>query len=729
MNEATPHPSIETGYESLVKQTEEGWQKLSVFVQGAYCAACIQKIESVAQHFSNVKEARFNFTTGAMRIEWDGRPDLANAMVAYIEGQGYDVLPYDPDLQDEAVKREDRFLLLCLGVAGFAMGNVMLLSVGVWSSDAETMGYATREFMHLLSALIACPVLLFSGRPFFRSALRALAGGHTNMDVPISVALLLATSMSLYELAHGGEHVYFDSVLMLIFFLLIGRYLEFRARKNAGAAALDLRAALSSFATILEGKNQSRVAVHEIKQGMIALVKAGEKIPADGIVIDGISEIDSAIMSGETLPRPVKKGSRLLAGTLNIAAPIKMEVSKAAQESLLFEVAELMDNAGQSNARYVRLADRAAQLYTPFVHVISLLAFLGWVFVGGMAWQEALMISVTVLIITCPCALGLAVPVVQVLATGGLMKRGVLVKSGDALERLAVIDQVIWDKTGTLTKGLLMPESLEGIPKKTQQIIISLAHHSSHVLAKNLAASSDVDLLELTHVKEYPAKGIAAKFEGKKIRLGARSWCGNRSAQPSQSPELWFEMDGEKPIQFIFKDSLRDQAEQVIDVFSMAGIKSTILSGDQEFAVKKAAQKLKIDDFYAAQSPKEKFEFLHKKQQAGSHVLMVGDGMNDTAVMREAFVSVAPGSAIDMAQNEADILFSGHSLEPVAKVWHVARKVQQLIFQNFGLAVIYNILAVPIALAGLVTPFVAAIAMSGSSLIVIANSFRLRSHL
>lgn len=721
-NEPRLHSEVNAGYENLAHQNDAGVYELSVLVSGVHCAGCIQKIENSLAAEQDIQKARLNFSTRRLSLAWDGDAQRANDYVQTVEALGYGVQPYDAQIEKEETRREERFLLLCLGVAGFAMGNVMLLSVGVWSTSAETMGMATRDFMHWISAIIALPTILFSGRPFFRSALKALSAGHTNMDVPISLALLLAGSMSLFETLNHGEHVYFDAAVMLMFFLLTGRYLDFRARKNARSTATDLLSTLSGFATVIEGQKTRKVLIRDLQEDMSVLVAAGEKFPVDGRVTKGTSEVDTSLITGETMPRDVSKDTEVFAGTMNLSAPVTIKVAKAAEDSLLAEIVRLMEKAGQGQARYVRLADKAARLYTPVVHTCAALAFLGWWLLGGAAWQDALMIAITVLIITCPCALGLAVPIVQVLASGRLMKNGILVKSGDALERLASVDKVLLDKTGTLTLG--RPSLDSTYDQRDLQLAASLAAHSTHPLSR--ALYYDGKLLDVQNVKEYPGKGLEGKYEDKAIRLGSRNWCGDKDAPATEKLELWLHVENQAPVPFYFTDHLRDDASHVISKLKQADLEPVMLSGDRQSVANKIARESSIEKIYAEATPVQKSELLESLKNKGHKVLMVGDGLNDAPVLAGADVSMAPGTAIDMAQNAADIVFMGDKLAPVYQAYKTARESQKLVKQNFALAVLYNIVAVPLALGGLVTPLIAAIAMSGSSLLVIANSFRLR---
>lgn len=709
------------GYESYIRD-QGGHHTLALKIGGVHCAACIQKIESTLHDDADVSQARLNFTSGALNIVWDGKNSRANDFVSMITKLGYQVSPYDFATRES--DSENKFLLMCMGVSGFAAANVMLLSFGLWITNQETMGFATREFFHMISALIAVPAIIFAGRPFFGSAWQALKNKRTNMDVPISLALILATGMSLHELWRGAEHVYFDSALMLMFFLLIGRYLDFRARSNARSAATDLMSTLRGFATVIEGAKTRRVPIRDVKANMLVQVAVGEKFPVDGHVEKGTTSVDTSLVTGETMPRDAKKGDEVFAGTINLDAPVTIRVSKAADDSLLADIVRLMDQAGQSQAAYTRLADRAARLYTPLVHTLAAAAFILWFFIIGIAWQDALMIAVTVLIITCPCALGLAVPVAQVLATGRLMKDQILVKSGDALERLAVIDTVFLDKTGTLTNG--RPTLVGEYDPDALMIAASLAKHSTHPLSQAVVKVYGGDTVDVTDVKEIAGKGIEADYNGKIVRLGSRKWCGDVDAADSDGLEIWLKSGKDKSIRFAFSDQLRIDAKDVLAALKSQGLHIALLSGDRDSVVTNVAKQAGIEEAIGDMTPPDKFAMLQNAKQNGHKVLMVGDGLNDAPVLAGADVSMAPGTAIDMAQNAADIVFMGDTFSPVLVAYKTAVKTQKLIRQNFVIAILYNMVAIPLAFTGMVTPMIAAIAMSGSSILVILNSFRLR---
>ena len=718
-----PAEGYEGGYDRLATVLPDGsGYRLAVRVTGAHCAHCIQKIESAATRIDGVNLARLNFSTQRLTLEWQGVPDTANQLVETISALGYRVSPIDEKKshQTDEVKQ----LVTALGVAGFAMGNIMLISVGVWAGIAGDMGEATRSFMHWITALIAVPAVLFSGRPFFTSAWASLKAGGANMDVPISLALILATGMSLLELSQDGEYVYFDSAVMLTFFLLIGRTLDMKARQSARQSAEQLMEGLTGFAHQLVDGQITRIPHRDIRPGMTLLVARGEKIPADGRVSSGSSLINTALVTGESDPRPVTVDDQVYAGTINLDTPIELTVDKANDDSLLAEIVRLIEAAEQNRSRYVVLADRAAQLYTPLVHTLAGAAFFIWWQVIGAPWQESLMTAVTVLIITCPCALGLAVPVVQVLATSRLMKAGVMVKSGDALERLARINAAFFDKTGTLTSG--EPRLVGTIDPDNLALAAALAANSRHPLATSLAAAAEgMTLPAVTDVEEREGEGLIGQIGGQTVRLGSRRFVGVPDDADWSGPEVWMKVgDGDATV-FRLSDTLRREAKDTITRFKQLGIKTYLLSGDRHEAVAAVGSDVGIETAVGQMTPQDKFTYLETEKERGSHVLMVGDGLNDTPVMAAADVSMAPGTAIDMAQASADIVYPADDLSLAPATWQFAKRAALLIKQNFALAALYNMIAVPLAFAGYVTPLVAALAMSLSSIVVISNSYRI----
>ncbi|MCE2926248.1 MAG: cadmium-translocating P-type ATPase [Rickettsiales bacterium] len=698
-----------------------GLHSLNLLVEGMHCPSCVAIIENALIKQTAVQNARLNLSTKRLRIAWKGSNILGDKWIEMINGMGYHAVPFDPATAETSEIKEEKFLLRCLAVAGFASGNLMLFSIPLWSSDAVEMGEATRTLFHWMQAAIAIPAIAYCGIPFYRSALKALRALKTNMDVPISVAVILATLMSLFETATGGLYSYFDSGVMLLFFLLIGRYLEARARGRARSAAHDLLQMMTGFATVLhESGAQETIPLSDIKEGMVLMVAAGEKIGADGLVISGTTEIDTSLITGESQPRGAMSGTALFAGTINMAAPITMRVTRAGERSLLSEIVKLMESAEQAQAKYVTLADRISSWYTPAVHALAAATFAGWILWGGIPWQVALLYAATVLIITCPCALGLAVPVVQVLASGKLMRSGILLKSGSALERLATITHAVFDKTGTLTLG--KPTLTSSHSQEQLQLAASLSINSKHPLSQALVRACP-NITPMMNVREVQGYGLEAAG----VKLGKRSWATNLTDDSDNTLELWLAEERKHYVRFTFADELRADAKEVIDALQSFGIKTLLLSGDRIEVTKNIAEKLGITAFEGALTPVEKTQRIAALKAHGANVLMVGDGLNDAPSLSSATVSMSPATAMDITQSAADIVFQGNTLQPVLTALNTAKLSQILVKQNFLLAIGYNVIAIPLAVAGYVTPLIAAIAMSSSSLLVIANAMRLNA--
>lgn len=714
-------PAAATDYTAFVQQ-DGAWYLLYLLTDGMRCANCAFLIENHLNKQVDV-QARMNLTTKRLALRWRGSAARGNQLVQEATALGYKFTPFDPKQAEGIERREERFLLHCLAVAGFATGNIMLLSVPLWSTTFATMGIETRELLYWVMALIALPTVIYAGRPFFYAAWEALRHGRTNMDVPISVALILTSGMSLFELMHRGEHAYFDSVVMLVFLLLIGRYLDRRTRGRARAAAQDLLALMAGSATVLVEGQPKLLPIKELQNGMLLQVAVGEKIAVDGVVETGSSEIDPSAITGETLTQVVQPGSRVIGGMINLLAPLTVRITANSSQSLLADIVKLMEKAEQGHAKYVRLADRIARFYTPVVHVLALGTFLVWVFVMGQAWQPSLLIAMTVLIITCPCALGLAVPAVQVLASSRLFKRGMLMKSADALERLAAVDTILFDKTGTLTLGKPRLINQTDLSTEKLRLAASIAQYSRHPLAQAVVAAAAGMSFASLEVKEHPGQGLEAIVNGKTIRLGKRDWCGDSQAPADDAMELWMN-NGQECVRLLFIDELKADAKATIGLLKRQGYDLYLLSGDRSLVAAATAKNLGIPHAQGQLSPIDKCAVLEDLKRQGKRVLMVGDGLNDAAALSAAWVSMSPASAMDITQNAADIVFQGVQLAPVAEALATAQHAHRLVQQNFWISLMYNLLAVPLAMMGYVTPLLAALAMSSSSILVVLNAQR-----
>ncbi len=712
----------------FVEHLDGGLARMDLAVDGITCAGCMVRIEADLARVPNVTRARVNLTNRRLALEWkDGALDPARVIDRLAE-LGFTAYPFNPGRAEGDEARESRFLLRCLAVAGFAAMNIMLLSVSVWSGNVTDITPEQRDFFHWLSALIALPAAAYAGQPFFRSAVRAVMARSLNMDVPITLGVVLALGMSVVETLGHAEHAYFDSAIMLLAFLLVGRFLDQNMRRRTRAVASNLAALKAETAVKFVTPEEIReVPVAGIRAGDMVLVRPGERISVDGVVIEGHSDIDQSLVTGETAPVPAKKGTAVYAGTMNLSGTLRVRVAAAAKGTLLDEVTRLLDNAVQSRSRYVRLAERAARLYAPLVHTAALATMLGWVAFGA-SWHDAIITAIAVLIITCPCALGLAIPAVQVVAAGALFRSGLLLNAGDAIERLADVDTVVFDKTGTLT--LPQPEAVNAadVPPDVLALAGRLALASSHPLAAAVARAAGAKT-PLEGAVEEPGQGVRAVLDGAELKLGRPSFCGARHeadalalADPEASAIAF--QRGHERYAFAVCQQLRQDAVAVVASLRARGFAVEILSGDRVEAVSHVARAVGIDTWRAGVTPAEKIAHIEVLKRAGRKVLMVGDGLNDAPALAAADVSLSPIGAVHLSQAAADAVFLGERLAPVAEALLLAPKAKRLMRQNLWLAVIYNAIAVPIAVAGLATPLVAALAMSGSSVLVTVNALR-----
>jgi P-type Cu2+ transporter len=700
---------------------------MELAVEGMRCAGCMSSIERAVLKVKGVVSARISFSNQRLSVAWSQGATSPDAIIDAVAALGFRAYPFVAKQAETREAEEERRLLRYLGVAAFAAMNIMLLSVSVWSGNASDINPETRDFFHWLSALIALPTAAYAGQPFFESAIRALKSRRVNMDVPITLGILLALGMSVVETLNHGEHAYFDSAVMLIFFLLVGRTLDQAMRRKTRAVAGNLAALKAETAVkFISDKEVREFPIAAIMPGDLVLVRPGERVSVDGAVVSGCSEIDQSLITGETDYAPVGEGAMVYAGTLNVSGTLKIRVSKAAAGTLLDEVNQLLEKATAGRSRHLLLADRAAQLYAPLVHATALLTLVGWL-LAGLAWQQALVIAITVLIITCPCALGLAVPAVQVVAAGALFRRSLLLNQGDALERLAEVDTVIFDKTGTLTMPTPQLANAADIGLCDLKMAGRLAFASRHPLSRALVEASGATA-PLEAVEE-PGLGVRATIDGKMLFLGRPESCGAEiaaSAASARHPDasLMAFRHGDRVIIFAIRQALRPDAQTTIRGLKALGLDIQILSGDREPPVADAARALGIATFAAGLSPADKIRRIEALKAEGRKVLMIGDGLNDAPALAAAHVSISPVTAVHLTQAAADAVILGASLKPVLAAVAISRTARGLMVQNLWLAVIYNAVAVPLAIAGYATPLVAALAMSGSSLIVTLNALR-----
>lgn len=714
----------------FVQQLDGGMARIDLAVDGMRCAGCMAAIEGGLTAVPNVTRARVNLTNKRVAVEWpDGTVDPA-CLIDTLAELGYPAYPFQAGRLEAAEAAEAKFLLRCLGVAAFAAMNVMLLSVSVWSGNLTDITAEQRDFFHWLSALVALPAIAYAGQPFFRSAVRALVRGQLNMDVPITIGVVLALAMSVAETLHHAEHAYFDSAIMLLTFLLAGRFLDQNMRARARSFAGNL-AALKADTVVkfISDQDIQEVPAASVRPGDVVLVRPGERVGVDGLVIAGRSDVDQSLITGETTPVAVGPESTVYAGTLNGSGTLRLWVSAGPAGSLLDTVIRLVEQAAQVRSRYVRLSERAAKLYAPMVHLTALLTMLGWL-AAGASWHDAVVTAIAVLIITCPCALGLAIPAVQVVASGALFRSGVLLNAPDAIERLAAAQTVVFDKTGTLTLPDAAVVNATSVPPEMLALAGRLALASHHPLAAAVARAAGAKW-PLDGASEEPGRGVRAEVDGVEVRIGSAEFCDAQcqvedlALTDPQASAIAFR-HGDARCVFAVRQQLRIDAVSVMGRLKRAGLGIEILSGDRAAAVAPVARELGVEQWHAAQNPADKIARIAALKREGRNVLMVGDGLNDAPSLAAADVSLSPTSAVHLTQAAADALVLGERLTGVADAIAIARRARRVMQENLCLAIVYNAIAVPVAILGFATPLIAALAMSGSSLLVTANALRAR---
>lgn len=677
------------------------------------CAGCISGVERALLALPEVSEARVNFSLKRATIT--AAPDVSDeTLINTLRSAGYSAFTLNDTIIAKGSETGLKSLGLRIGVSGFAMMNVMLLSVAVWSGAQD----ATRELFHWISAMIALPATIFSAQPFFTSAWQALRGKRFNMDVPIALAIILALALSLYETSAGGHHAYFDAALSLTFFLLIGRFLDQKIKGAARSAAKDLAALEPAMVTIdVDGAN-TEIKLQDLRVDDAMFLPAGSRLPADGILIKGNSLIDLSFITGECDPVQTHIDMALPAGAINLTGPMWVRATNVGENSSLQRIAGLIEQAESARNSYTSLADRAAALYAPIVHILALAAFAFW-----MAWSMdvrfAINVAVAVLIITCPCALGLAVPAVATAVNNKLFRKGVILKGETALERLAEIDMVVFDKTGTLTQ-MRFDIAASDVPQNGLPVLRALTEASSHPISKAIFDQvQDVKAAKIAKIEEVQGFGMRAQSDGMPVSITSQ-------ILPDGQQATVFEFDGAEYI-LDFDEHLIIDAQDMISRLNAQGFETILLSGDKDARVRNMADQLGVASFHGEMKPEQKADFVQAQIANGRFPLMVGDGLNDTAALAFAHASLAPSTALDISRNAADVLIVKNSLAVIPDLLRVAKIGRKRMLQNFVLAIAYNVIAVPLAFMGLVTPLIAALMMSASSVTVIANAVRIPS--
>ncbi len=733
------NPAIQKNFvrESDNSDSNHHVKQAALILEGIVCAACVWLSEHHVMQLPGVKSFQVNYSTHRAQVEWDDEQIKLSQILKAISEIGYRAHPLDPNRQEQLYKKERSQAIRRMAVAGFGAMQVMMLAVALYAGDYKGMEINLERFLRWVSLFITTPVLLYSTKPFFVAAWRDLKLRTLGMDVPVALAIGGAYAASLWGTVTNTGEVYFDSVTMFTFFLLTGRYLEMTARQRAGRSAEELVKLIPAMATRVEGSNQSVIAVSELSEGDIILVKPGESIPADAIVIEGTSSVDESLLTGESMPIRYSAGDKVVGGSVNIESVLKLEVKAIGQDTVLASVQRLLERSQSEKPRLAQMADKVASY---FVFAILLIALSVGLFWWSMDSADTFWIVISVLVVTCPCALSLATPTALTVATGQLTRLGMLTTRGHALETLSQVSHVVFDKTGTLTQGKLKLVEIKtyntGKYNRDEclKIASSLEHFSEHPIAKSIIhAQHDEGLTEVypvTGSENSPGRGLKGKINDQYFYIGNVEYIKEQTqvaAKFTDDEQVQVVLASSEHVLgvFQFEDSLRESAKQTIDSLVELGIKTLILSGDRQANVDKLAHELNITQAIGGLSPQQKLDYLDELQESGAIVAMVGDGINDAPVLSKAQVSVAMGQGTQIAQASADMILLSNDLEHLVDGIHMSRRMQSIIRQNLTWALVYNVIALPLAAAGWVAPWMAAIGMSMSSLIVVINALRL----
>lgn len=761
-------------------------REIHLLVEGIHCAACVWLIEHRLANEAGVLEANVNLSVKKLRLKWDNR-ELKLSQILYHLGQiGYAAVPYDPDAAEGQIKKQNRELLFRLSFAGFAAMNLMWISIALYAGADEGK---FKDLFYWLGLGLATPTLLYSGYPFYRSAITGLFNRHLTMDLPIAIGATITYLYSCYVVFSGSEigHVYFDTVVNFLFVILTGRYLEAMSKRLAVQSSQRLLDLQPKISTLITDDETSIVPIRALKEGDCVLVKPGEKIPVDGLIIKGESVVDESMLTGEFLPVVKLTGDQVSAGTTNKDGVLTVQVSQTLKNTALGKIIHLVDEAQSTKAPIQCTADRIIPWFVSITLILASLTFAFWV---GENFEIALMAATSVLIITCPCAFGLATPMAIAVATGVGARMGVLVKHGAVLEILSSVRHFIFDKTGTLTQGKMLvstlfsiavveasgennikkivpdEESIENL-NASEKMILTLAWyletHSEHMIARAIAGfgrqfKADLRLnsqlseaADLEQIKVISGSGIRANYQGQQIAVGSLSWIRELAGL---SPDVYHQLDeisreyhvsgstvvyawldslADKSLHrdgglmaFVVEDKLREDAAEIIKTMHHQGFHLSLLSGDKQEVADYMAEKLAIEEVIAEVMPDEKYKVIQQKQQNGDLIAMVGDGINDAPALVRADVGMAMGSGTDVSIDSADVVLMNGELEKIPLAAELSQATLSTIKQNITISILYNVIMVPLAMAAMITPLVAAISMPLSSLLVIGNAARLR---
>ncbi len=717
---------MESFAQRYIKSTQDGFSRVDLIIEGIHCAACIWLNEKVLDDTDGILEANINFTNNKAKIVWDEDTIKLSEIINKIRSIGYNAYPYDKSENEKKATSNKRDYFLRMSIAIFSSMNIMMIDVAKYTGFFTGMKAETLHMIHFAEFLFSTPVLFYSGWIFYRGAYYGLKNKILNMDFLVASGATLTYIYSLYVLFGGAGHGYFDSVAMIITFVLVGKYLEVLGKKSAVDAMDSIKANIPLEATIIVDGGKKVVSLDEIIVGDIIEVKNGEQASVDGSVLTGKTTFDESSLSGESKPVFKEIGSKIYSGTVNTDQVIRYTALKNYANSTLNNIVELLEDSLSSKPKIEDTTNELSKYFSIIILSISLISFVGWYFYNG-DFENALIVGISVIVIACPCALALATPIASLIGVSWLAREGLLFKEAKFIETFANATTVVLDKTGTITHGKLKVINSElNITDEELNLLYSLADSSIHPVSisvkKYLEENYNPTHLELENIEQLPAVGLKAKYQNK-IIFGGRL---NRD-KDSKNTIYNFLINDKVISTFELEDTIRDDAKQTIDYLKSQGLKVIMCSGDNEKIVKKVADEVGIDEYKFRMSPIEKANFINKLKENGEIVVMAGDGINDALALSKADISIAMGNGADVAISISDVVILNDNLNGLEKSIYISKRTYTFIKQNLSISLIYNIITIPIAIAGYVIPLVAALSMSLSSLLVVGNSMRIKT--
>lgn len=728
---------------------KDGFCEVDLIIEGIHCAACVWLNEKILHDTKGLIEANINFTTNKAKVIWDADLLKLSDIILRIRSIGYNAYAYDSSVADEKATEAKREYFIKMMVAVIASMNIMMLSVAKYTGFFTGITPEVMHMIHIGEFILSTPVLFYSGWVFFKGAYFGLKNKILNMDFLVSSGALLTYIYSLFILFGAKGESYFDSVAMIITFVLVGKYLEVIGKKSAVDTLDKIKSSLPLEAVVIDGENKKQVALNSINIGNIIEIKTGEKVPVDGVIVKGEASFDEASLTGESLPIFKKVGDSVYSGTINTNNLIHFEVTKDFKNSTFSSIVTLLEDSLNSKPKIQDKANEISRGFTVSILSLSLFTFLVWYFfgldlgfdyAGTNHFEKSFIVAISVIVIACPCALALATPIASLIGISELAKKGLLFKEAKFIESLAKVNTVVFDKTGTLTKGELFVTKalIHNENKENLNLLYSLLDTSTHPISKSvkkyLSAKYDLKLKKLSNVRNIDARGISAEYtksNGKTSKLigGNLDLILDEKITYDLRIEnsiFIFAIDNKVIASFELVDEVKDYANDLIHYLQNKGIEVIMLTGDNDVVASKVATSLNIKKYFSKQTPITKASYIKKLRDKEKIVVMVGDGVNDSVALSNADVAIAMGTSADISMAVSDIVLLNSSLTSLKDAFEISNRTYKFIKQNLAISLVYNLITIPFAMFGYVIPLVAALSMSLSSLLVVLNSLRIK---